>query len=135
MPISNYILLSILKGLGKTVQSVVALLLRNEWYEAHGKCQLPSLIASPNEQVLLQWHDTLKNAGVNDQRIHRFIPKKGNKLGCFDFVLLMHSNVQTEVKWLFEIAAEREEDSFDSVSPLVSVASWKLLNRLMILYK
>jgi SNF2-related domain len=58
------ILMADVMGLGKTVQAVAACGLRNAMANAKGEPPLPTLIVSPNNAVVAQWHDTLIKAGM-----------------------------------------------------------------------
>ena len=63
-------------GLGKTIQSVCACILRNAIALSKDEPKLPTLICSPNDAVLTQWHQTLVKAGVEPKKIYRFEAKK-----------------------------------------------------------
>jgi SNF2 family DNA or RNA helicase len=58
------ILMCDVMGLGKTVQAVAACILRNAIANAKGQPPLPTLIVSPNNAIVTQWHVTLIKAGT-----------------------------------------------------------------------
>jgi len=86
-------------GLGKTVQAVVACLLRNAIARCKETPIKPTLIVSPNNAVLTQWHETLLKAGVDGKRIFRFVAKKTEyRLKGEIFVLCNRYDLQTEMR-------------------------------------
>lgn len=88
-------------GLGKTVQAVAACILRNFILEAQGKAKKPTLICSPNESVLHQWHEHLILAGVDRGKIFRFQTKQNKPIQGDIYVLCNRYDFQTEVRYTF----------------------------------
>lgn len=89
-------------GTGKTVQAVIATILRQNIALAKGQKPKPTLIISPNDAVLSQWQDTLIYAGVKKTKIVRYIPKD-NTFKCKSgrFILCTRYCIQTEGRYLF----------------------------------
>jgi len=62
----------------------------------------PSIIVSPNDAVLKQWHETLIKAGVETDMIYRFIAKDNRlKLKGNIYVLCNRYDLQTEARHIF----------------------------------
>ena len=89
-------------GLGKTVEAVAGALLRNAVATINKKPEKPTLICSPNEAVLFQWHQTLVKAGVGTEKVLRFRTKKPALLTGDIFVLCTIYDLQTELRYIFE---------------------------------
>jgi len=99
------LLMADVMGLGKTVQAVLACILRNAISRAKGEAAKPTLIVNPNESVLEQWRDTLVKAGVDEWAIWRFETKnaKNSKpLRGEIFILCTRYDLQTEARYCFE---------------------------------
>ena len=89
-------------GLGKTVQAVCAFILRNAIALSQDRPKKPTLIVSPNDAVLTQWHETLLKAGVETNKIFRFVAKKAEyRLKGEIFVLCNRYDLQTEVRHMW----------------------------------
>jgi len=110
------------------VESIVGMILRNKWHDAHGKRRLPSLIIAPNDTVLGQWHDTLLKAGVSGSRIRCYKPRSSTKLEGNFFLLMTRYNIQTEIKALFGKVDMRNKEH--PSSPLFPTAPKALLYKL-----
>ena len=83
------------------MESIVGMILRNKWHDAHGKRPLPSLIVAPNDNVLKQWYETLVKAGVSASRIRYYKPRSSTKLEGNVFLLMTRYNLQTDIRALF----------------------------------
>lgn len=88
-------------GLGKTVVSVCACILRNAIAQTRGTPKMPTLIISPNDSVLKQWHETLLKAGIDKNKIFRFVAKSTVQLKGEVWVLANRYNLQTELRYMW----------------------------------
>ena len=107
-------------GLGKTVQAVCACILRNAISLSQDKPKLPTLIVSPNDAVLMQWHETLLKAGIPSSKIYRFqarrSPNNKKKLSGDFFVLCNRYDLQVELRHVFDNTSKTER--LKAISPL-----------------
>ena len=117
-------------GLGKTVEAIAGALLRNALADIKQQPKKPTLICSPNEAVLFQWHQTLIKAGVDTGKIFRFRTKKPVLLTGDIFVLCTMYDLQTEVRYCFD---GTKKASYKS--PLFVSAPGKLLEILRNQYR
>lgn len=104
------------------------MILRNKWYKEHGKKVLPSLIISPNFEVLTQWKETLIKAGVSVSRVKIFKPKSTTRIEGNMVLLMTRYDVQTEARFLFGKVDMRKKDN--PTSPLFPTAPKRLLHKL-----
>ena len=101
------ILMADVMGLGKTVQAVVACILRNLIAKEQGRPGKPTILVSPNHAVSKQWAETLVKAGVPFQNVRDFVPRKGTTYAQLwhrnsdIYLLLNRYQLQTETKHLF----------------------------------
>ncbi|CAB9520696.1 regulator of chromatin subfamily A containing DEAD/H box 1 [Seminavis robusta] len=113
-------------GLGKTIQAVLACLLRNRIAASQGKPRKPTLICSPNESVLSQWHEHLILAGIDPNKIYRFKTKQGQPISGDIYVLCNRYDFQTEARWTFQ-SIKPDVSIEPSRSPLYPNARSELL--------
>ena len=111
-------------GLGKTVQSVCACILRNAIALSQDRPKKPTLIVSPNDAVLTQWLETLLKAGVHPRKIYRLQSKKSRPLKGDCFVLCNRYDLQVEMRFLFD---HTRKNKARAVSPLFPHAPKNLL--------
>ena len=114
-------------GLGKTVEAVTGAILRNAIADVKKKPKKPTLICSPNEAVLVQWHQTLIKAGVDKKKIYRFRTKKSEPLAGDIFVLCTMYDLQTELRYCFDIMKRVGGNIYAHCSPLFASSPGKLL--------
>jgi len=112
--------------IGKTVQAVAACILRNFISFAKKEPAKPTLICSPNDAVLKQWHETLIKAGVDKGKIYRFKTKASQPLMGEIFILCNRYDFQTDAQHVF---AQLKRQQYGSIrrSPLFPNASESLL--------
>jgi SNF2 family DNA or RNA helicase len=96
----------LINSLGKTIESIAGAIIFDALAEiiSPGGEQLPTVIVTPNAAVLEQWVQALRRNGVGADRIHRFDKRMtlGDIAHRNDFLLLVKSKLQTEMKAIFD---------------------------------
>ena len=86
---------------------MAACILRNAIALAQGAPKRPTIIVSPNEAVLVQWHECLIKAGV--QNVYRFRTKKSKPIQGAIYVLCTRYDLMAEMRQvLFETHNSRK---------------------------
>jgi SNF2 family DNA or RNA helicase len=109
------VLMADVMGLGKTVQSVCACIIRNAVALSQDRPRKPTLIVSPNDAVLTQWLETLLKAGVDPLKIYRLQSKKSKPLKGDCYVLCNRYDLQVEMRFIFD---QTRKNKARPVSPL-----------------
>jgi SNF2-related domain len=116
-------------GLGKTIQAVAAIVLRNAIAAARGESHRPSLVVCPNEAVLKQWKEHLRGAGLHKNRIIRFKTKQRAPLELQDNVILCtRFDLQSEMRFVMQDVQRLSVDEPVRQSPLFPRASDEILD-------
>ena len=130
-------------GLGKTVEAVAALVLRNSIASAKGEPRKPSIVSCPNDGVLNQWRQHLLQGGLKWRQIVRLKPRLSEPLDKTDAVFLCTKyDLQGAAKHIFEaLPPPKKKDqpvemvAMHKPSPLFPNASEELLRVLDNQYK
>ena len=105
-------------GLGKTVQTVAAIILYDAVAAAKGETPMPAIISSPNEAVRNQWEQHLIQGGVEARRIVKFKPKCLRSLPKDDTIFICtRYDFQTEAKHIFEELPQLKRGDIPSTRP------------------
>ncbi|KAG7361311.1 SNF2-related protein [Nitzschia inconspicua] len=123
-------------GLGKTIQAVAAIVIRNAIAAANGEKSLPSLVVCPNDTVMMQWKEHLLQAGFSKDRIIRLKTKQPVSLESQSNVILStRYDLQSELRFILQDVENPPLNQRTKKSPLFPAASRGLLEVLLNQYQ
>lgn len=99
-----------IQGLGKTIEAIAGMVLRDALANARGDAGRPSFVVGPNKPVLRQWQDAFLLNGYRPERLQFFRSGQDNVDFRYNKVILFADRytLQAELKSIFDAISKME---------------------------
>jgi len=97
------------QGLGKTIEAIAGMVLRNALAQTRGDAKRPSVIVGPNSSVLKQWRDAFVLNGFPVQLLRPFgVSQDNTAFGSGIILFATRYALQAELKSIFDAVSQVE---------------------------